>query len=709
MMRAEIRKIAGYRFLWILMAVLLVLNFLLCMESASQSEPTQPREQTRYLAAVESVIDGAYRNLSEFTAMGIGTDAYPYAYQIRVIALYEQAKESVTMPNEPIRGWHAYFRYDAVNIFIFVMLIAVSAFVFTQEEKSGFMAILRTTRYGRARTAFVKIAALLLMSTAVVLILTAETWIIFAARVGFSDARAPLQALPTFTLTPYVWSIGDYMAVTVMAKMAAGMIFSVAVAALSVFVYNYPIIYVGGMGIFGVNYLLYALQYQDAEHPLKHLNLLALATGNTLVQRYRALNVFGNVVGYVSFLLSVILALFVILSAVILFKFHRGGGAVQIPWLNRAAAAIRRGIDMICQKRYARRGIRIRSSGFVGTEMRKLLLSTRMIWVLVALLLLKGYLSVQLYPPPQSYTDAVYREYMDALAGPMTEEKRQYLSDERAQINEYMDRALEMERAYYAEEITRREYTEFVQEYNRMTARETVFALVEDRAHFIDTMAEEGRDVWFVYDTGWKTLFFTGFDWTLYAAVLVLFSSTFAVEYTSKNSGGGFAQILRTTKYGRGRTSRSKYTAVSLTSASLAVIWNAIDVDRIFAVYHMPLWGAPAASVDSITGTEDGTILHLLLTVYGLRVLACVLLALLLAAFSCLMKKSIPAMIATAVLTLVPALLVGVGVTAFSRMDYISFMRVTEMLLRGELWNYLAVAGIVCAGTLACAERRWRR
>ncbi|MBQ7939639.1 MAG: hypothetical protein IJ281_04605 [Clostridia bacterium] len=709
MMRAEIRKIAGYRFLWILMAVLLVLNFLLCMESASQPEPTQPREQTRYLAAVESVIDGAYRNLSEFTAMGIGTDAYPYAYQIRVISLYEYAKESVTMPTEPITGWQAYFEYDAVNIFIFVMLIAVSAFVFTQEEKSGFMAILRTTHGGRTKTAFAKIAALLLMSTAVVLIFTAETWIIFAARVGFSDADVPLQALPFFTRTPYVWSVGEYLAVTVIGKMAAGMIFSVAVAAISLFVYNYPLIYAGGMGIFGANYLLYALQYQDSEHPLKHLNLLALATGNTLVQRYRALNVFGNVVGYIPFLLSMILVLFVILSGIILFKFHGGGHAVQIPWLNRAAAAIRRGIDMMCQKSYARRGIRIRPSGFLGTEMRKLLLSTRMIWVLAALLLLKGYLSVQLYTPPQSYTDAVYREYMDALAGPMTEEKRQYLSDERAQINEYMDRASEMERAYYAEEITRREYTEFVQEYNRMTAREAVFALVEDRADFIDAMAAEGYEAWFVYDTGWKTLFLTGFDWTLYAAILVLFSATFAVEYTSQTSGGGFAQILRTTKHGRERTSRSKYMAAILLSAALAAVWNAIDAARIFSVYHMPMWGAPAASVNQITGAGHWTILHLLLAVYGLRIVACVLLALLLAAFSCIMKKSISAIAAVAALTLVPALLAGLGVTAFFRMDYISFMRVTEMMLQGEYGNYLAVAGIACAGTLACAERMWRR
>ena len=69
-----------------------------------------------------------------------------------------------------------------------------------------------------------------------------------------------------------------------------------------------------------------------------------------------------------------------------------------------------------------------------------------------------------------------------------------------------------------------------------------------------------------MYDTGWQKLLTRGFDWSLYALVLILCSNVFAAEYNTRTSAEGFYQILRTTKHGRNKTFYQKVRTVVVLS-----------------------------------------------------------------------------------------------------------------------------------------------
>ena len=212
-----------------------------------------------YPEVLDKVIDRAWANLDAFADMGITEDSFTYRYQIRVIELYELMRDGVEIGVEYTRGWDEYFRYDTVNIFLFVMLIMLGSVIFAQEKQSGFLPIMRTAKNGRAKTAVAKILTMLLLTVIFVMMFTLSTFAVYCLRIGFSSPHNVIQALSTFTLSPYQITIGQYFAITVGVKLLTFAVFSMIITALSVVFYNYILIYFAGLGLFGLNFLLYTL------------------------------------------------------------------------------------------------------------------------------------------------------------------------------------------------------------------------------------------------------------------------------------------------------------------------------------------------------------------------------------------------------------------------------------------------------------------
>ncbi len=137
---------------------------------------------------------------------------------------------------------------------------------------------------------------------------------------------------------------------------------------------------------------------------------------------------------------------------------------------------------------------------------------------------------------------------MTVLSGEMTDAKRQYLIDERNMIDSAIVKKDEMQLLYVNDEITFDEYRQYLSEYNYAYSRNECFEIIENHAVYIDEMHYKGMQSWFVYDTGWKRLFFIDTDWTLYLVLILLFTSVFSKEYNEKQLSGSFAQIMRMSK-----------------------------------------------------------------------------------------------------------------------------------------------------------------
>jgi len=677
-----------------------------------------------YPETIQTVIDSAKANLTEFAAMGIPADSFAYRYQLRVISLYELARDNVQIGIEYTRGWNEYFEYDIVNVFLSVMIIMLGTLVFAQEKQSGFLPIIRTAKYGRFRTAVAKILTMLILSSVFVLLFTLSTWAVYGMRLGFSSPQNVIQALDTFTLSPYQITIGEYFVITIGVRLLTFAVFSVIILALSTVFYNYIMIYMTGLGFYGLNFLLYSLRYINAGNPAKNLNFVATAAVNPLFVRYRAVNLFGIVAGYVPFMLWVFGILLVGCSVLTVVLYTKGAKEIRPAWLDTILSSVltkKAVLYSILQKirlRIPRHNARSHYSlSLTAAESFKTLISSRFILVIALLLCIKVGYAADLYAANRSHADKVYKEYMTVLEGPVTEEKMMYLADERAAINETLSKQKIMQQAYINEEITFEEYHEYLSDYNYAYSRDEYLRVIEEHAAYLQRQKDEtGIDGWFIYDTGWRKLYSGDADLFLYTAILLLLTGTFASEYASRSSAGGFAQILRSTKNGREKTFTAKLFSAEIIAVTLSFLMAAVDIVTVFTQYDMPALSAPLLSMQMFGSVSSAIPVGAYLVLFVLlRVTGAVLMALLVCALSELLCRYIPVLGSAVILTLLPALCAAFGLAAAENVNFLNLLAGTPLVLQsmrtaflsgwGMLALWIAVAG-VAVGAMTISARR---
>lgn len=644
-----------------------------------------------YPYTVQQIIDKAYNNLDAFGKTGISSDTYAYKYQLKVIEFYKTAQSEVQMKLEYTRGWDEYFNYNIVNVFIFIMLITTGSVVFAYEKNTGILEIIRTYKNGRVKTATAKIATMMIVTTVIVLLFTFSTWTAYGMILGYSSTSNAIQVLSEFLLSPYLITVGQYFLLTIVIKITVFLVFAAVILAISVFFYNYAVIYICGLGFFGVNFLLYSIKYLNADNPFRNLNLMAAAAVNPLFVRYRSINIFGYVIGSVSFMCVMFAMIFTAAVAVIIWKYNKSTVTVNITFIKNMNVWANRINKKIVEKfeKSKRRISHSYSMSVISAECYKTLIASRFFIIIVILLIVKCYTVYMDFTSSDSYSDAVYKEYMTTLRGPLTDEKRTYIEKERAGINEALDNQTVMRQAYNNGEITDDEYSKYLNDYNYAYMRNGYLSVIEShQSYIVNTYNEKNVDAWFVYDTGWKILFSSGFDITLYTALLLLFTGVFSSEYNTRSSSGAFAQIMRTTKNGRNKTFYTKYISSGIIAILLSFIWNSIDFLYIIYNYDLPSMNAPLLSIQTFTDIDsDITIIQYLILFWSLRIIGSLLFTWIICGVSELLRKNLSVMGTIVAFTLLPALFVCLGLEIFKYVDFTRLFSATKLVLLSASGN----------------------
>lgn len=680
----------------------------------------------KYPEQLEKVIERAKANLDAFSDMGIYEDSFTYKYQLKVIELYEKMQSSVELEVEYTRGWNEYFAYDTVNIFIFAMLIMLGSLIFVQEKQSGFIPIMRTAKNGRARTAVAKLITVMLLTVCFVLLFTLSTFAVYGLRLGFSSTENVIQALDSFTFSPYRITVGEYFLITLGVKLLTFVLFSMAVTALSAIFYNYILIYIIGLGLFGVNFLLYTLSYIDANSVFKNLNLVATSSVNSLFTRYRAMGVFGNVVGFVSAMLIGFSILTIVCAVAAVMIYVRGADsvrAVRIELLDRLAAfcmtelaRLKNRLSHISARKKSR--TRSYSNSLILAECFKTLISSKFIIIVLLILGVKVWYSYNVNQPSNSYSDSVYKEYMTRLEGELTDEKLDYIAAEREMIDATLSKEREMQTAYINNEISFDEYREYLSDYNYAYSRSRLLETIERHAEYL-VQKEAETDVrgWFIYDTGWQKMYSEDADLFLYAAILLLLTGSFAAEYVSKSSSGCFAQLLRSTKNGRHKTFYAKLISSGMISVILAILTGLVDVVVIINGYDLPAMNAPLVSMQMFADVSgDITIAQYFMVFCVMRIFGALLMAMLVCALSELLARYIPILGTAVILTLLPALCAYFGLAAAEKVNFLNLLAGTPLFLQSAnmsmlgngytmLILWLTTAAIAVTAMLLSAKR----
>lgn len=537
-------------------------------------------EAAGYDAFLDSIAQKA-QQLSSISIFANSADGYDLA-NIEATARAFEGMRGILIQYYPQRGLVTALDFALTDVVaVFAMLLLATVLV-RFERDTGLLALIRSARAGRCKTALAKLAALALSLAPVLVLLYGVNLIYCHACYGLGPLSRSVQSVPALMRTTLSLSVGQYIGLFLLTKWAAAL---AAGAWVMLAMLAAKRLFTGALaagGFLALNLLVRSLVPATSRwNVLKYANLVSLLRTNEFLGRYHNLYWFGRPLA-----LAVVTAVTAVVCctafcALFCLVFTRGRLQAAQKLALRAPAPLRR-----FWARHARAG----TTPF-GTELFKLFC------VGGAALILCLFGAYQVYDAVQteSYIDAdeiYYRYYMQNMQGPLRAETLGWLKSE----SEKFQPLVQLQSALAAGSISQAEYSALMMGYDSLQREMGTYQRVLAEAQ----RAAQLTRCQLVYGTGWLRLFDTAdardaAD-ALAAALLccVCFAGLFAMEKQT-----GMARVVCAAPLGRSYTVKCKLRAAALACGVLAALgvlprfWVALR-DYGLACPFAPLYSLPA-------------------------------------------------------------------------------------------------------------------
>ena len=537
-------------------------------------------EAAGYDAFLDSIAQKA-QQLSSISIFANSADGYDLA-NIEATARAFEGMRGIPIQYYPQRGLVTALDFALTDVVaVFAMLLLATVLV-RFERDTGLLALIRSARAGRCKTALAKLAALALSLAPVLVLLYGVNLIYCHACYGLGPLSRSVQSVPALMRTTLSLSVGQYIGLFLLTKWAAAL---AAGAWVMLAMLAAKRLFTGALaagGFLALSLLVRSLVPATSRwNVLKYANLVSLLRTNEFLGRYHNLYWFGRPLA-----LAVVTAVTAVVCctafcALFCLVFTRGRLQAAQKLALRAPAPLRR-----FWARHARAG----TTPF-GTELFKLFC------VGGAALILCLFGAYQVYDAVQteSYIDAdeiYYRYYMQNMQGPLRAETLGWLKSE----SEKFQPLVQLQSALAAGSISQAEYSALMMGYDSLQREMGTYQRVLAEAQ----RAAQLTRCQLVYGTGWLRLFDTAdardaAD-ALAAALLccVCFAGLFAMEKQT-----GMARVVCAAPLGRSYTVKCKLRAAALACGVLAALgvlprfWVALR-DYGLACPFAPLYSLPA-------------------------------------------------------------------------------------------------------------------
>ena len=656
-----------------------------------------------YPGQMQAVLTQAKQTRAEYLAQGMSENDYAYRFQSDIMDIY-WANQYIPLENEYIRGWEPYFAYDHGGLCLLLFLLVLVTGMILDEKKSGIFPLIHATREGHSTLILTKFAALLTAVTVAVIAFSGTTLLFYGLRYhGFSSLGGYVQLMEDYLYCPQMLKVGELLVMTVLVKILAMTALGMLILMLSALLRSHAFTYMSGLVLVAGNFVLYLTEYLDPNHPLRLMNAFAVMDTDLLFGQYYAINFFGLAVPALPFIIGVLIFVIAVCGGITVYLFNRADGKATL----RLPEKLTR---LFSPKQFRLPTIPCLIRTRAGYECHKLLVAGKYIILILVVLFLKVEITDRTVSPILAPSDARYRSYMTLLEGEATDEKLTYIQEERDMVDEIIYSEKSMQNKYFKAEISYEEYVEYQDALEDAKVRDKALLQVEARRDHILALRAEGQEAYFLYDTGWNHLLTLGFDYLLYAAVLLLFAGLFASEYRA-----GMTAILRATKGGRGHTFAVKFALAVILALGLGINFAAIDYNAVIPLYRFPASDAPAASLILFGGVRGSLTIEQLFWVYEtLRTLGFVLLAVATVSLSALFEKTVSCMSTVAAVTLIPYAITAFGLDAAKYADYTALLSGHEyitLLTASPLYGILFTVTVLTltVGLFALCHRKWVR
>lgn len=472
----------------------------------------------------------------------------------------------------PSKGIRMATENTITDLFILLSIMLFVGALITEEKEKGLFYITRATRYGIAHCIGAKLAALLVQSLSIVLLLYGSNFIYAAATAGIGDFSASIHSISAFQESSLDITLLTYSLLVFFTKSAAVFTFGAAVAVVSIISPRSFIPQLAAVGWLALNWLAFAfIPAYSMFNPIKYLSFWGMIDSKSLYGEYLNFNISEYPVNRT---LAAVIVISVLLFAVTaaVFPLFCKCGSLDIRKTRRPS--------VIPFKPHA---------SLLVHEGSKILFTGKAVAVLLIFGLLIAYGDLD-RKRSLSVGEQYYQMIMTQLEGELTEEKERFILDEKARYDEAFAQIAAIDKKIGSGEIDRITGESMKSHWYSMTALYPYFSRAEKQ---YDHIIENGGV--FIYDTGYSYLFgktddnFTVDLLMLSMCMIFALGNVLPMEEQTRSW-----DLLSATAKGKRKIMSRKAAVSAVCAAIMTVLPFVCRTAAALKTYPLSMWSSPA-------------------------------------------------------------------------------------------------------------------
>ena len=566
-----------------------------------------------------------------------------------------------------------YSSQNIIGLLILLTTILLFINIFDIEEKSSMHGILRISRYGKTKSYIFKIFSIFLLLGVICIFYNSAFFIALVMKYSTFDLFANIQSIPNLYTSPFDLNILQFIIISSLQLF----MMSIVVLAILIFIKKllkstkYAI--VGILGIFIINFIWsVTIDVSDANNYLYYFNLFRWFTPEAIIK-------YGNVLSFNGFRLYIYQVFIgVVLSSLIIIGLCKSVMAQRNKELNIYKFVMFKGNH---------------TSLFLH-EIYKLLIMKKGLVILCLLMVWIGVQRVNQYEQLSTIGNELAKVY-ETYGGKLDEKKIQTIETTYQEYEELNELYKTSNQKYHDNQLPLEVYMPIEQKYFDTLYENQLFHV------FYNNYANRLNDT-IVYREGYAAVF--AFDkpmrniqniLILMVGIIMLFASFFVVDQKENEQ-----QLYVITKKGKYQRNRSKLVITFIICIGLYIVFFGSEIALFLKTYGLSYWSEPVTSIMSSTQddllpkfiSESFSLSEYFIFIQMIRFVGLVLLSFITLLISRLMKSEILVFITVFMITLIPYVLVNIGLDGFM---WVSLYDVIDGNLLVLTQNYIWKLGFV--------------
>ncbi len=555
-------------------------------------------------------------------------------------------------------GFLAGISFAGTDGMVLGLLFYMALFWFYREKEQGLTALLLPQARGRTPLAVARLLALFLGSICVNLSFWGENLLLSCLQYGAPVWRSPIQSVEGYENCVLQVTVGEYLMLFLTGKILTVFLLALIFTFFCLRFRRSALIFLAAGLLMALSLAL--CQSGDGRFVFQYINLIPLMQVNPIFQTYFNLNLFSWPVNRIPLSLGAVAVLTVFFLLADLYGF----ASQKLSSVNS-------------KRRRPKKLPGFPRGGLLGQEVYKCMIMQKGLLMIMIFAALQGYLFFQAGEYPGA-DEIYYRQYMEQLSGPVTQEKLSALRAENARLRSWEKILEEGRKKYENREMSEGEWNALLQTVQDNTRSSAAFSRVAARLTYLKEYGKNtGENPGFVYETGYETLAGLGEDgyakdmgqgiWLL-AISIALCSGIFTVEFSKD-----MIRLLGGTVRGRMETADRKLLLLAALSMLLFLMAYLPDLIKIIQTYGLPKLHASCGAIPSMASFPMKLWQYLVL-LYLLRYLFYFCILLMIAALSIWLRNTGKTLAVGSLLFIFPQVLRLLGITLADCVSFNAFL-----------------------------------